>query len=181
MFLALTVLCGLAYPLLVTAVTATTMSGAADGSLLRKNGVVVGSSLLGQGFSQPRYFHPRPSAAGADGYDAMASAASNLGPTNEVLLASVAERATAYRQENGLADITAVPVDAVTASGSGLDPHISIANARLQVPRVAAERKIAVDEVNRLIDNATDGRSFGFLGQPGVNVLRLNLSLDARS
>jgi K+-transporting ATPase ATPase C chain len=134
--------------------------------------------LIGQAFTGPQYFHPRPSAAG-DGYDAMSSSASNLGPTNEDLLSAVLERIAAYRTKNGLATDEKVPVDAVTSSGSGLDPHISRANARLQAPRVARERGIPLEDVLLLVDKHTDGRSLGFLGDPGVNVLELNLALDS--
>jgi K+-transporting ATPase ATPase C chain len=154
------------------------MSFRADGSLISRNGTVVGSELIGQSFSSPQYFHPRPSAAG-DGYDAMASSGSNLGPLSADLLAAVEERVAAYRQENGLADTQQVPVDAVTASASGLDPHISIANARLQASRVATQRDLDEAIVLAAIEDHTDGRGLGVLGEPGVNVLQLNLALDA--
>ncbi|MBI2711086.1 MAG: potassium-transporting ATPase subunit KdpC [Actinobacteria bacterium] len=174
----LTVLAGLAYPLLTTAVAQTAFRARAEGSLVRRGGRVVGSSLLAQPFSSPRYFHPRPSAAG-DGYDATASGASNLGPTNPKLAAQVAERARAYRAENGLAPGTAVPVDAVTTSASGLDPGISVANARLQARRVAAARGLPVARVLQLVRAHTTGRPFGILGEEAVDVLDLNLALDA--
>jgi K+-transporting ATPase ATPase C chain len=135
------------------------------------------SELIGQTFVAPEYFHSRPSAAGA-GYDGSASSGSNLGPLNQDLLSSVQERVAAYRAENGLNDAVVVPVDAVTASGSGLDPHISVANARLQAPRVADARALSLDEVLALVDDHTDGRSLGVLGEPGVNVVMLNLALD---
>ena len=173
-----TVLLGVVYPLATTAIAQVTMSFRADGSLISRNGTVVGSELIGQSFSSPQYFHPRPSAAG-DGYDSMASSGSNLGPLSADLLAAVEERVTAYRQENGLADTQEVPVDAVTASASGLDPHISIANARLQAPRVATQRDLDEAIVLTAIENHTDGRGLGVLGEPGVNVLQLNLALDA--
>ncbi len=177
-FLVLTVLAGIAYPLAVTAVAQVAFPGRADGSLVERNGTVVGSRLLGQSFSGERYFHPRPSAAG-DGYDGAASSASNLGPTNENLLSAVGERVDAYRKLNGLAPDAEIPVDAVTSSGSGLDPHISPENARLQAPRVAEARGIPLERVLELVEEHTDERSLGFLGEPGVNVLELNLALDA--
>jgi K+-transporting ATPase ATPase C chain len=174
------VLCGLLYPLAVLAVGRTAFGDAADGSLVRQGSTIVGSSLLAQRFTEPRYFHPRPSAAG-DGYDGLASAGSNLGPSNPDLAAVVAERTAAYRDENGLADTDPVPVDAVTTSGSGLDPEISPRNADLQVRRVAEARGLPVDLVQSLADMHLTGRQFGFLGEPGVNVLDLNLALDALS
>ena len=186
--LVLTVLTGVLYPLAVTLVGQLAFEDEADGSLVRQDGDVVGSSLLGQSFTQPGYFHGRPSAAGAaaigiegaDPHDPtqIASGASNLGPTNADFLDGVADAVTAYRDDNGLRDDTPVPVDAVTSSGSGLDPHISVANARLQANRVADERDVDLDTVLALIDDHTDGRALGFLGEPGVNVLRLNLALD---
>jgi K+-transporting ATPase ATPase C chain len=172
-----TVLCGIVYPLVVTGVAQIAFRDKANGSLIEVDGKVVGSSLIGQQFAAPGYFHPRPSAAGA-GYDAMASSFSNLGPTNPEFLAAVEERVAAYRSENRLAATQPVPVDAVTASGSGLDPDISVANAKLQAPRVASARGLPVDRVLALIDEHTSGRQWGFLGEPGVNVLRLNLALD---
>jgi potassium-transporting ATPase KdpC subunit len=175
--LVFTIVTGLAYPLAVTGVAQLAFPARADGSLIERGGEVVGSRLIGQPFSGEGYFHPRPSAAG-EGYDGMASSASNLGPTNEKLIAAVRERATAYRQENGLAVGARVPIDAVTASGSGLDPQISTANARLQAARVARARGLPLDEVLALVAEHTDGRSLGFLGEPGVNVLELNLALD---
>jgi len=173
-----TVVCGLAYPLLSTAIGQAAFHDKANGSLIRRDGVVVGSKLIGQTFTAPQYFHSRPSAAGA-GYDGSASSGSNLGPTNPDFLSSVKDRADAYREENGLAADAMVPVDAVTASGSGLDPDISIANARLQINRVATERGLAVSVVQQLVDKFTDGRQLLVLGEPGVNVVELNLALDA--
>jgi potassium-transporting ATPase KdpC subunit len=198
-----TVLVGLAYPLVVTGLAHLAFSEEADGSLVRSDGEIVGSDLLGQTFSRPEYFHGRPSAAGAgasgseievvddageptgetmlasvDDISVAASGASNLGPTNEDLLATVEERIAEYRDVNGLADDALVPVDAVTASGSGVDPEISVANARLQAPRVAEERGLEVAEVKRLIDDHTSSRPLGVLGEKGVNVLQLNLALD---
>jgi len=176
-FLFFTALVGVVYPLAVTGVAQIAFPSKSQGSLVRRGDVVVGSRLLGQAFSESRYFQPRPSAAGS-GYDAAASGASNLGPTNPVLLASVRARVAAYRRFNGLAANTPVPVDAVTASASGLDPEISPANARLQAPRVARARAIRLTQVLELIRKCTYGRSLGFLGEPGVNVLTLNLALD---
>jgi K+-transporting ATPase ATPase C chain len=172
-----TVLLGLAYPLLVIGVGQLAFHGKANGSLVESDGQVVGSELIGQAFTGSIYFWPRPSAAG-DGYDAMASAASNLGPNDETLLADVEQRAVEYRQANGLAPDADVPVDAVTASASGLDPHISVVNARLQAERVATARGMEVEQVLDEIDAATEGPALGVLGEEGVNVLRLNLALD---
>ena len=172
-----TLICGVAYPLLSTAIGQVAFGNKADGSLIERDGVVVGSKLIGQTFTAEQYFHPRPSAAGA-GYDGSASSGSNLGPTNPDLLTAVSERVVAYRQENGLAPDALVPVDAVTASGSGLDPHISVANARLQIARVANARGLDVAVVAELVDKNTDGRQLWVLGEPGVNVLELNLALD---
>ncbi|MGZ4769616.1 MAG: K(+)-transporting ATPase subunit C [Ilumatobacteraceae bacterium] len=172
-----TLVCGVAYPLLSTAIGQVAFSSKANGSLIKRDGVVVGSKLIGQAFAAPQYFHPRPSAAGA-GYDGSASSGSNLGPLNPDLLKAVEERAVAYRQENGLAANALVPVDAVTASGSGLDPHISIANARLQVARVAQQRGLDVSVVEQLVKKYTDDRQLMVLGDPGVNVVELNLALD---
>jgi K+-transporting ATPase ATPase C chain len=166
---------GVVYPLAVTAFAQVVAGDRADGQLVRVDGEVVGSSLIAQEFTQPQYFHPRPSAAG---YDASASAGSNLGPTNPELIDTVAGRVQAYRELNGLPDSVAVPVDAVTASGSGLDPHISPANARLQAARVAEARSLDVDVVTQLVGEHTDGRPLGFLGDDAVNVVELNIALD---
>ncbi len=179
-FLFFTALVGVVYPLAVTGAARIAFPSKSQGSLVHRAGTgdVVGSSLIGQGFAnRPRYFQPRPSAAGS-GYDGAASGASNLGPTNPVLLKSVRERAASYRRFNGLSEGTPVPVDAVTASASGLDPEISVANARLQAPRVARARDLPLARVLLLLRRHTTGRSLGFLGEPSVNVLELNLALD---
>ena len=145
---------------------------------MRRNGTVVGSALIGQSFTATRYFHSRPSAAG-QGYDATSSGASNLGPSNPVLLKDVSARIAAYRKENRLGAGARVPVEAVTASASGLDPHIASTDARIQAVRVARARNLPLAQVLALVRRNTDGRSLGFLGEPGVNVLELNLALDA--
>lgn len=168
---------GVAYPFAVTGVAQVAFSEQADGSLVRdKAGKVVGSALVGQGFAAPVYLHPRPSAAG-DGYDASASSGSNLGPLNPDLIERVKTDADALRAEAGT---TAVPADAVTTSASGLDPHISPAYAKLQAARIAEARGVAVEEVSKVIEQHVEGRTFGVLGQPRVNVLLTNMALDAR-
>ncbi|MDP2293589.1 MAG: K(+)-transporting ATPase subunit C [Actinomycetota bacterium] len=172
-----TVLLGVVYPMLTTLIGQVAFGDKADGSLVRRDGQVVGSELIGQSFTSPQYFHSRPSAAGT-GYDGAASSGSNLGPLSPDFLAAVDERVAEYRAVNGLSDDVLVPVDAVTASSSGLDPHISVANARLQAARVARVRGLEVDVVLALVGEHTDGRTFGLLGEPGVNVLMLNLALD---
>jgi K+-transporting ATPase ATPase C chain len=151
----------------------------ANGSLVENNGQVVGSELLAQGFSGAKYFHPRPSNAGT-GYDSTSSGGSNLGPTSQKLMDEIKANIAQYRQENSLAAEALVPADAVTASGSGLDPHISLQNALLQVPRVAKERGISEEAVRGEVTKATDKALLGIGGDPGVNVLKLNLALDTR-
>lgn len=180
MLLVFTVVLGVIYPLAVTGIAEVAMHDKAEGSLLEKDGNVVGSREIGQVFTEPQYFHPRPSSAGENGYDGSLSLGANLGPLDKGLLTTIEERATAYRELNGLPADAKVPVDAVTASASGLDPHISVANARLQADRVAEERGMELDDVLDLIDEYTDGRDLGFLGEPGVNVLELNVALDDR-
>jgi K+-transporting ATPase ATPase C chain len=176
-FVAFTVILGIIYPLAITGISQLGFSSKANGSLVKREGLVVGSRLIGQSFTAPAYFHPRPSAAG-DGYDGTSSSASNLGPSNPVLLKDVRARIAAYRTDNGLAAGATVPIDAVTASASGLDPHISPADAAIQAVRVAKARNLELPQVLDLVRQHTDGRSLGFLGEPGVNVLELNLALD---
>jgi K+-transporting ATPase ATPase C chain len=180
MTICLTVLTGIAYPLAVSGAAAALFPRQASGSLVEVGGKVVGSSLLGQNFTDPKYFWPRPSAAGTNGYDGLASGGTNLGPSNPKLLDSVQQRVADYRAANDLAAETPVPVDAVTSSGSGLDPDISVANARLQARRVAAARGLAVDDVLGLVAVHTRTRPWGVLGEDTVNVLDLNVALDRR-
>jgi potassium-transporting ATPase KdpC subunit len=188
-----TLVLGIGYGLLVTGVAQLAFKDKADGSIIERNGKKVGSSLIGQAFVDEdgnpirRYFQSRPSAAvGADGkteagYDPTLSSGSNLGPTNPELLREVRKRVDAYRELNDLGPDARVPVDAVTASASGLDPHISVANARLQAKRVASERDVPVARVRALIDDHTSGRTLGVLGEKAVNVLEVNLALDRLS
>ena len=170
------ILCGL-YPLVAWVLAQGIFPGRANGSLIVRDGVVAGSSLIGQSFSSAKYFHPRPSAAG-QGYDGGRSGGTNLGPLSKDLVETVRKRITAYREENGLAAAAPVPADAVTASGSGLDPHISPENARIQAPRVSRARGLPEAVVLAQIEACTEGRTLGILGDPRVNVLRLNLALD---
>jgi len=176
--LVLAVICCGAYPLLVSGLSQVLFPQRANGSLiLDGRGAVRGSRLIGQPFRSEKYFHSRPSAAG-NGYDATSSGGSNLGPTSQKLRDSIAQNVADYRSSNELATNAQVPVDAVTASASGLDPHISPENAALQAPRVAKARGLPLDTVRRLIAERTEQPALGFLGDPGVNVLELNLALD---
>ena len=179
LLLVMTLLTGIAYPLVVTGLSKVIFPKQAEGSLAYKDGQPIGSVLIGQNFSDPRYFYSRPSAAGKDGYDAANSGGSNLGPTNKAFLASAAERAQKVRTDNGLASNTPVPGDLITASASGLDPHISPEAARIQVARVAKARNLSEQKVQSLVEQYTEGRQFGFLGEPRVNVLKLNIALDS--
>jgi len=179
LFLVITIITGVIYPLAVTGITALVFPTQANGSLLYKNGKVIGSALIGQDFSDPKYFHGRPSAAGENGYDGTSSSGSNLGPTNKTLVNAVTERANSVRVKNDLESVAPVPSDLVTASASGLDPHISPMAASLQIARVAKARNVSEYKVKTLVEKNTEKRQFGFLGEPRVNVLRLNLALDA--
>jgi K+-transporting ATPase ATPase C chain len=173
----LVVCCGI-YPLVVFGAGQLLFPRQANGSLvLDGNGKPVASTLLGQTFSADKYFAPRPSAAG-NGYDSTQSGGSNYGATSQALHDAVAQRISDYRKANNLAAAAPVPADAVEASGSGLDPHISIKNAMLQLPRVAKARGMSEDDLKKLVDQYTDGRDFGILGEPGVNIIKLNLALD---
>ena len=170
-----TVIFGVLYPLVVTGLSQWLFPKQANGSLIVKDGQVVGSRLIGQSFGAEKYFHPRPSAAGA-GYDPLASGGSNLGPTNQALVTRVEQDVAKLQQENPGA---AIPADLVTASGSGLDPDISPASAEFQVPRVAKARGVSQEEVRRIVARHTQGRQFGIFGEARVNVLELNLDLDS--
>ena len=193
--LVLTVVFGFGFPFVITAIAQVAFRHQANGSLITKNGKPIGSELIGQNFTKPAYFHPRPSAAG-NGYDASSSGGTNLGPTSDKFINGVHKKlpngkddpnnfdgikdlAAAYRKENGLPANALVPADAVTRSASGLDPDISPANAQLQAARVAKARGVSEDKVRDLVYKNTDGRELGILGEPRVNVLKLNLALDA--
>jgi len=171
------VIMGILYPLAMTGIAQVAFHDKANGSLIKQGDEVIGSKYIGQGFEGPQYFHPRPSAAG-NGYDAMASSASNLGPTSATLIDRIRAAVAQVIAENPGLDPAKVPVDMVTASGSGLDPDISPANAEAQVARVAAARNMTEDEVRGLVQENTAGRDLGFLGEKRVNVLELNLALD---
>jgi K+-transporting ATPase ATPase C chain len=172
------ILCGV-YPLVVFGAGKLLFPHQADGSLLvDKSGAVHGSALLAQNFTGAQYFHPRPSAAGANGFDPTSSSGSNLGPTSTNLFATIAQRISDYRTENNLATNASVPADAVTASASGLDPHITPANAEIQIPRVAKARGISEEQLRELVRQNTNGRDLGLFGEPRVNVMTLNFALD---
>jgi potassium-transporting ATPase KdpC subunit len=177
MTLVLTVLTGVVYPGLVTGLCQLLFPRQANGSLISGSGRVVGSELIGQNFSKPGYFQPRPSAAGSDGYDATASGGFNFGPTSQKLVDRVKASVEKFRKENP--DYTGpIPADLVTGSGSGLDPHLSPASVEAQLARVASARGVSQDQIRQLISQFTEGRDLGFLGEPRVNVLRLNVALD---
>lgn len=176
--LVLTLLTGIGFPIALAVLSRPLFAYQADGCLLPGGDETIGSALIAQPFTGPGYFHPRPSAAGTEGYDATASGGSNLGPANPQLHDAVRQRAETYRLCNGLAPETPIPIDAVTCSASGLDPHISPANADLQVPRVARARGLSEAAVRACVAEHTAGRQLGFLGEPRVAVLPLNLALD---
>ncbi len=178
MLAVLTIITGFIYPLTVTGLTQMVFPGQANGTVIMRDGVAVGSKLIGQNFTSSGYFHSRPSAAGKDGYDAASSSGSNLGPTNQKLLDAVQDNVKKVREGNGLAPDAGVPSDLVLASGSGLDPHISPAAAYAQTERVSRERGLPVGAVRQLIDRQVEGRQWGIFGEPRVNVLELNLALD---
>jgi K+-transporting ATPase ATPase C chain len=179
MTIATTILLGLVYPLFVTGLAQIIFPDKANGQLIRRgDGVIIGSRILGQPFSGPGYFHSRPSAAGPAGYDAGASGASNLGPTNKILIERIKGDVARLQAEN---PGKPVPIDLVTTSGSGLDPHITAAAAEFQIPRVARERGLSESDLRAIISAHTEGRQFGFLGEPRVNVVELNLDLDGRA
>ena len=177
--LILTVLTGILYPLAITGMSQVLFPHQANGSLIQSGNKTVGSALIAQGFAKPEYFHPRPSAAGSNGYDAAGSSGSNLGPTNPDLAKRLSKDAPAFRKENPKFQ-GAIPADALTTSGSGLDPEISPANARAQADRVATARGASLDQIEQLVATHTEGRQLGFLGEPRVNVIRLNLDLDQK-
>jgi len=173
-----TIILGFLYPLLITGVSKIIFPYRSSGSLTKYGDKIVGSELIGQNFTGEQYFHPRPSAAGKNGYDPLSSGGSNYAPTNEDFISAVKERISNLRKENNLEDYIKIPSDAVTSSGSGLDPDISVGNSILQADRIAKKRNIPVSEINDLIRQNAAKRMLGFLGEPKVNVLKLNLLLD---
>lgn len=177
LLLCLSLLTGIAYPLVVAGASRVAFPHQANGSLIVENGVVRGSALVGQAFDDPKYFWGRPSATGPVSYNAAASSGSNLGPTNPALASAIAARVEVLRAQPSPAGL--IPVDLVTASGSGLDPHVSPAAARFQIERVAAARQMEPARLSALVEKHVEGRTFGFLGEPRVNVLKLNLALDS--
>jgi len=178
--LVLLIVCCLIYPLVVFGAGQLLFPRQANGSLVvDSSGKPIASTLLAQNFTADKYFNPRPSAAGT-GYDSTSSGGSNLGATSQALHDAVKQRVSDYRKANNLPDSQVVPADAVTCSGSGLDPHISIKNAMFQLPRVAKARGLSEDDLKKLVDQYTDGRDFGILGEPGVNIVKLNLALDGK-
>jgi K+-transporting ATPase ATPase C chain len=178
--LVLLIICCVIYPLVVFGAAQLLFHRQANGSLvLDGSGKPIASTLLAQNFTADKYFNPRPSAAGT-GYDSTSSGGSNYGATSQALHDAVKQRVADYRKANNLPDTQVVPADAVTASGSGLDPHISIKNAMFQLPRVAKARNMSEDDLKKLVDQYTDGRDFGILGEPGVNIVKLNLALDGK-
>jgi len=172
------IILGLLYPLVVTGISRIIFPAKSQGSLIYAGDKIIGSELIGQNFIGDKYFHPRPSNAGKDGYDSMSSGGSNLAPTNEDFISTVRQRSAAFKKENELPDNTIIPADIVTASGSGLDPNISIESAMLQVERISKARGIPVNEIEDLVSRNTENRILGFLGEPKVNVLKLNILLD---
>jgi len=181
LLIVLTLLTGVVYPLTMTALAQVAFPKQANGSLIERDGTVVGSLLLGQNFSQPEYFQGRPSAAGTDGYDATSSSGTNLGPTSAKLMDAIQSKLADVRSQNNLPADAVIPADLVTSSASGLDPDISLAGADIQIDRVADARGIPRDQVKKLVDSQTQLPQLGFLGEKRVNVLQLNLSLDALS
>jgi K+-transporting ATPase ATPase C chain len=178
MTLVLTVITGIVYPVVMVGISHLLFPVQANGSLIERNGQVIGSTLIGQNFAGEKYFHPRPSAAGDKGYDASNSGGSNSGPTNKAFIDTVRSRVKALRESESGLNRSAIPVDLVTASGSGLDPEISIAGATVQIPRIAKARRLTDQAVQELVDAHVSGRWLGLIGEPGVNVLELNLALD---
>lgn len=173
-----TIILGLLYPLVITGISKIVFPKKSAGSLIYNGDKIIGSELIGQSFSGEKYFHSRPSSAGQDGYDSMSSAGSNLAPTNKDFILIVGERINSFKSENNINDGTLIPSDIVTASGSGLDPHISVDSALLQIKRISKARNIPEEKIKKLVLENVENRQFGFLGEPKENVLKLNLLLD---